>query len=598
MIVKNEEDNLERCLISAAGIADEIIIVDTGSSDSTVEIAKKYTPNVHFFPWINDFSAARNFSLSKAKGDWILILDADDELKSNQKNYIKELTKDYSIDVYCFNTLNIINENDKKNIAVNLNPRLFQNKPGYKYEGAVHNQLISVMKRVNPNLKVKNAPVDIYHYGYLHSIVEKKHKRERNMKILKDLLEKDPNDTFNLFNMGSEHYALGNFKEAFNYYLKSYELIDPKNSFYPMLILRMLLCCKTLKSFDQFYYYAETALKHYPSFTALYYLRGCINYYLGKTTLAIDDLEKALSLGESDTALTCIKGAGNFRPTELLCKIYYEFKDYKKCAYYCSELISYPEVSEFDSLKTIVHCLYKLNASREEIEEMLNLMLDSKKENDFIYICNLLIEEKDYNLALSYADKGLENLNSEDITEYMKADLTAKFTYFKGICEFHINNYEKSLSTLMNLNNKQLLELSKPYLLLLGIYCKHEDAIKTSICSDGLIGKVCNSLYSLITGGKPALLTIDEKQSIKYQYVIFNIFEILLDIEENGMFDKALSLLDLINSKDAHLNLGKLYYKYNKYNLSKKELMQSISINNLIDEEGSRILYNLNIKEP
>ncbi|WBW96577.1 TPR domain-containing glycosyltransferase [Oceanirhabdus sp. W0125-5] len=598
MIVKNEEDNLERCLKSAEGIADEIIIVDTGSSDSTVEIAKKYTPNVYFFKWINDFSAARNFSLSKATGDWILILDADDELKNNQKDYIRELTTDTSIDVYCFNTLNIINENDKKNIAVNLNPRLFQNKPGYKYEGAVHNQLISVIKRVNPNLRIKNAPVDIYHYGYLHSIVEKKHKRERNMEILKGLLEKDPDDTFNLFNMGSEHYALGNYKEAFNYYLKSYELIDPKNNFYPMLVLRMSLCCKSLKSFDQFYHYAETALEHYPTFTALYYLRGCINYYLGKPTLAIDDFEKALSLGESDTSLTCIKGAGNFRPLELLCKIYYEFKDYKKCAYYCTELISYPEVSDFDSLRTIVHCLYKLKASTEEIEEILKLILNSKKEKDYIYICNILIEEKDYNLAFSYADKGMQNLKSKDIPEEMKADLISKFTYFKGICEFHNKNYEESLSLLMNLNNKQLLELTKPYLLLLGIYLKDDAILKTSISTDGLIGKVCNSLYALITGYTPEILTSDEKHSITYQFIILNIFEILLDIKENKIFDKALGLLDLISSKDIHLNLGKLYYKYDNYPLSKNELMKSIAINNLIDEEGSRILYNLNIKEP
>ena len=70
--------------------------------------------------------------------------------------------------------------------------------------------------------------------------------------------------------------------------------------------------------------------------------------------------------------------------------------------------------------------------------------MNSKKEKDYIYICNILIEEKDYALALSYADKGIENLNSKDIPDQMSADLISKFTYFKGICEFHNKNYEET----------------------------------------------------------------------------------------------------------------------------------------------------------
>ena len=87
MIVKNEERVLERCLQSLQGLMDEIIIVDTGSTDRTKEIAKKYTDKIYDFTWIDDFSAARNFSFSKATKEYIYVADADEVL--DQENYEK-----------------------------------------------------------------------------------------------------------------------------------------------------------------------------------------------------------------------------------------------------------------------------------------------------------------------------------------------------------------------------------------------------------------------------------------------------------------------------------------------------------------------------
>ena len=92
MIVKNEERYLRECLESVKDIVSEIVIVDTGSTDSTIKIAKDYGAKLYSFGWINDFSAARNFALSKSTGDWILYLDADERLSENSKN---ELIRDY-----------------------------------------------------------------------------------------------------------------------------------------------------------------------------------------------------------------------------------------------------------------------------------------------------------------------------------------------------------------------------------------------------------------------------------------------------------------------------------------------------------------------
>jgi glycosyltransferase involved in cell wall biosynthesis len=99
MIVKNEEDVLGRCLESVKDIADEIIIVDTGSTDSTKEIAKKYTNNIYDFEWVDDFSKARNFAFSKATKQYIMWLDADDVILEKDKIKLEKLKKEIKDDV-------------------------------------------------------------------------------------------------------------------------------------------------------------------------------------------------------------------------------------------------------------------------------------------------------------------------------------------------------------------------------------------------------------------------------------------------------------------------------------------------------------------
>ena len=91
MIVRNEEENLPRCLESVQGLFDEIIVVDTGSTDRTKEIAAGFGARVFDFAWIDDFSAARNVALDHASGDYALWLDADDVIEPSQKEKLREL---------------------------------------------------------------------------------------------------------------------------------------------------------------------------------------------------------------------------------------------------------------------------------------------------------------------------------------------------------------------------------------------------------------------------------------------------------------------------------------------------------------------------
>ena len=139
MIVKNEEKVLDRCLKSIYKACDEIIIVDTGSTDSTIDIAKKYTNKIYQFEWVDDFSKARNYSFSKATKDYILWLDADDVVSSaNLKKIIDLKDKiDFSVDIYMFKYDILFDERGKSTYSY-FRERLLKRSVGYIWKDPVH----------------------------------------------------------------------------------------------------------------------------------------------------------------------------------------------------------------------------------------------------------------------------------------------------------------------------------------------------------------------------------------------------------------------------------------------------------------------------
>jgi len=183
MIVKNEQDHLSQCLASLKPIVDEIIIVDTGSIDRTRDIATVFGAKLFDFKWVDDFAAARNFSISKAKGDWIFIMDADEVISTQDHDRFRKLTKSkksgiiaYSIVTrnYCHKANTIgWNPNDGHYVyeeaGIGWIPsekvRLFRNFKGITFEGAVHEMVDPVLKRLS--VKAKKSTIPVHHYGSL-----------------------------------------------------------------------------------------------------------------------------------------------------------------------------------------------------------------------------------------------------------------------------------------------------------------------------------------------------------------------------------------------------------------------------------------------
>lgn len=195
LIVKNEEKYLEQCLTALQPILNsidsELIIADTGSTDNTVEIAKKFTDNVFYFEWINDFAAARNSTLEKAQGEWYMFIDADEIFQScdNIINFFKsgEYRK-YNLATYTIRNYSKLG--DYSNYSDHYGLRLCKRVPNIKFKGAIHE--IFDTSGMNSNLKFIPDIAD--HFGYVFSSdAELQNKKmQRNLELLYKLVESGP----------------------------------------------------------------------------------------------------------------------------------------------------------------------------------------------------------------------------------------------------------------------------------------------------------------------------------------------------------------------------------------------------------------------
>ncbi|MBS4022802.1 MAG: glycosyltransferase family 2 protein [Dethiobacter sp.] len=169
MIVKDEAENLPRCLESARDTVDEIIVVDTGSTDNTPEIALRYGARVFHYTWQGDFAAARNYSLDQATGEWILCLDADEELRKGDGVKLRSLLNISGVEGYCFPVVNFYGRHQGFDYMTDLVCRLFRNRRSYRFQRAIHEQVVDLIAAFAGEASLKTADVQIRHYGYLHS---------------------------------------------------------------------------------------------------------------------------------------------------------------------------------------------------------------------------------------------------------------------------------------------------------------------------------------------------------------------------------------------------------------------------------------------
>ncbi|EOO23301.1 hypothetical protein IIU_07056 [Bacillus cereus VD133] len=316
MIVKNEELCIEKCLQSVKNIVDEIIIVDTGSTDKTVDICNKYNAKVYKYSWNGSFSDARNYGLKFATGDWILWLDADEELETIHKEIfdklLNECINERLLSIHLINYIGDTVDIDKTfHIA---HTRFFRNHQGFKFIYNIH-ETLNVHQILNSeNLKnIKVLPIKVYHYGYMDSFVENKNKVERNLQILEQELLNENHTPWIEYHIASEYYRKKEYIKSFEYTNLSIERFVKNNQLPPSLVYKLkysnLICANSI---DGAWPGIELAISLYPDYVDLYFLKGIILFRKKEYNNALQVFEICIDMKENNLQHLSLKGMGSF----------------------------------------------------------------------------------------------------------------------------------------------------------------------------------------------------------------------------------------------------------------------------------------------
>ena len=195
----NEERLLARALESVGSVADEIVVVDTGSTDRTVEIARAHGAQVFFEPWEDDWAKARNAVLAHAQCEWVLMLDADQTLDPASRGEVKRLIQSDDLVGFLLLERSYMDE-EGLTFLDNRAMRLFRNHPDIRYAGRIHEQLVTIgaaedFRRVPCN-------VLLHHDGYRPGVGNARDRAERDLPVLEELVHDEPEDGFHWYNLG------------------------------------------------------------------------------------------------------------------------------------------------------------------------------------------------------------------------------------------------------------------------------------------------------------------------------------------------------------------------------------------------------------
>ncbi len=224
MIVRNEEEFLTKSLQSIKGVVDEIILVDTGSTDSTVDIGRRLGARVLFHEWRNDFSEARNFALSSATGDWILVIDADEELDEETRTKLRDFVEASDADGLEITVRSEMPETDILKYEDSKIVRLFRNRSEYRYAMPIHEQVrLSIEKSGGI---IASSDLLIVHHGYARRTVQGNESRtQRNLKVLNEASVTFPDDPYLHYQIGLTMMSAGRRDDAYDE-LKKVLLLD------------------------------------------------------------------------------------------------------------------------------------------------------------------------------------------------------------------------------------------------------------------------------------------------------------------------------------------------------------------------------------
>jgi len=376
MIVKNEERFLRACLESVRDVVDEMIIVDTGSTDETVAIGESFGAQVFREEWKNDFATARNQSIEHATGEWILVMDADERLHEEDQALVRELlTHRDEADGFYINILDYFSVDDVRTFPGVL--RLFQNGP-LRYKGVVHEDLDFAW--LGRTAKLFQSAVRFNHVGYMSAVMDFKEKHERNLVLMKEVVKARPKDAFAMFNLGREYYRMDMWEESCRVLRDAYELIG-KKPFSPFFAMGVQLLSQSHLlngNIQESLRWLREGIRRAPGFTDLPFRVGDIYAQMRNYPEAISYFEKCVALGDT-VAYPSRIGVGTHLAACELGAMYRDMGDLETAREWFMRGF---EMNQ--AYAPVVYELATLVSDAETLEALFSMLADTRIQQQFV----------------------------------------------------------------------------------------------------------------------------------------------------------------------------------------------------------------------
>ena len=416
MIVKNEEKNIAKALSWGKAIVAEQIVVDTGSTDRTVEIAEKMGAKVGFFPWQDDFAEAKNFAISQCQYPWIALLDADEYFDEKDAKKLPEILKKVDRESHLGGILTAwLHLNKEGRIGEGGSIiRLFRNRKDIRYRRAIHEQL--KYENGDPFLVYDcTDSLSIFHTGYMDLKNTEKMRSDRNLLLIEKELSKNPEDFEMMVYLGNEYLLRNQFREAKRQYEKFLSYLPKNYSLYHSLIasgmVNHLHALEKLETEEKKDYSAE-AFQVVREATKLLPEDGDFAFTLGKYLYGKERYQEAISYLQEALQKIEQYGAANQSQSLLGGLVYC----YKILAFAClkekdlqgavrySMAVLQGNPNDWESLRTLLYALWEGQTKPEEIVGFLSrfyrqdysLLLAVAKEIGYESLLQYLVKQNEY----------------------------------------------------------------------------------------------------------------------------------------------------------------------------------------------------------
>ncbi|GAK40089.1 hypothetical protein TCA2_2579 [Paenibacillus sp. TCA20] len=317
MIVRDEALFLEQCLASVASVVSEMIIVDTGSTDQSVDIARQYGATVVHMDWQSDFAAARNESLRHAAQPWVLIMDADEQWVEGQQSRLFSLLE-ASDGVYGFEVeiKSLLGRSGEESVTDSA-CRIFRNDTRIRFKGRIHEEAATSILALGANT-LRASGLQLLHYGYLDHIVKQRNKSERNVQLINEALLQEPDSRILQYALGTEYFQLGEYDAAVRILEPLLDGMPPEAGYASDVFLKTIFALREKGELHQAVEKAEEGVSRYPGFADLQELKAVLLMDLGRDDEALGVLTNISHSRE----YTSVSGAGTYRSSYLMGIVY------------------------------------------------------------------------------------------------------------------------------------------------------------------------------------------------------------------------------------------------------------------------------------